>query len=300
MMMGYKKVFSKSEKEMTRSIFRVGCIAAAATAVFFYSGARAGDGGRMSQADRANASYGFGYNLGQGYRAERIPIAFEKFMDGFRDGLKGDEPKIDKRMYNRSIAKMNTHAEQSLRDYLSEQGGKNRKKGKEFMDLNGHRKGVKTLESGLQVEVLKSGSPGGRRPDRMDLARVTYKGSLIDGTIFEDNTQEAVWIPVGGVIPGWSQAMKMMRPGDKWRIVIPPQLGYGKEGNPPDIGAMATLIFELEIHELKRIQTKKVKSNFGKPRGGSPRRSNRASKSTGNSKTKNNDKDSGNDFVRRK
>ena len=220
----------------------------------------------LSQADRKRASYGFGYNLGKSYRADHMPMDLEQLFAGIRDGFQKKEPRISKKTYNRAITALNALSEQSRRDYVAEQGHLNKKKGLEFMALNGRRSGVKTLPSGLQVEVLKSGNPHGRRPDNMDLARVHYKGSTFDGNVFENTlNDEPVWLPVGGVIPGWSEALKMMRPGDKWRIVLPSKLGYGIEGNPPDIGPMCVLVFEVELFELKRIKTRKVR-DLQKPR----------------------------------
>ena len=118
----------------------------------------------------------------------------------------------------------------------------------QWLAENGARTGVVTTASGLQHEVLASGPADGLSPTADQQVEVRYKGALVDGTEFDATQGDATaTFGVGGVIKGWTEALKLMRPGDKWKLAIPPDLGYGEAGSPPKIGANAILVFEVEL-----------------------------------------------------
>jgi FKBP-type peptidyl-prolyl cis-trans isomerase FklB len=118
----------------------------------------------------------------------------------------------------------------------------------QWLDENGKREGVKSTASGLQYEVLASGPADGKTPTDADSVEVKYKGSLVDGTEFDATKGDATaTFGVTGVIKGWTEALKLMRPGDKWKLFIPSALGYGEAGSPPKIGANQILVFEVEM-----------------------------------------------------
>ena len=119
---------------------------------------------------------------------------------------------------------------------------------REFLDANGKRPGVVTTESGLQYEVLASGDGAGAKPGATDRVTTHYHGTLVDGSVFDSSVErgEPMEFRVDGVIPGWTEALQMMRPGDKWKLYVPPQLAYGARGNI-GIPANAVLIFEVEL-----------------------------------------------------
>jgi FKBP-type peptidyl-prolyl cis-trans isomerase FklB len=107
--------------------------------------------------------------------------------------------------------------------------------------------GVVTTQSGLQYEVLASGS--GKSPSASDSVTVHYRGTLTDGTEFDSSHkrgQPAVF-PVNRVIPGWTEALQLMKEGDKWKLTIPPQLAYGERGAGKLIPPNSTLVFEVEL-----------------------------------------------------
>jgi FKBP-type peptidyl-prolyl cis-trans isomerase FklB len=107
-------------------------------------------------------------------------------------------------------------------------------------------------ESGLQYKILEPGE--GDVPGPADLATVHYRGTLIDGTQFDssyDRGQPATF-PVGGVIPGWTEALQMMKPGAKWQLFIPAELAYGERGAGQDIGPNATLLFDVELISVEK------------------------------------------------
>ncbi len=106
-------------------------------------------------------------------------------------------------------------------------------------------RGVVTTASGLQYKVVKPGQPGGGTPTDADVALINYEGKLLDGTTF-DKSQRPTPMPVAGVVPGFSEALKLMHKGAKYRIWLPPKLGYGAAGAGP-IPPNATLVFDLEL-----------------------------------------------------
>lgn len=114
--------------------------------------------------------------------------------------------------------------------------------------------GYVTTASGLRYKVLASGPASGQRPTIYDTVVVHYRGTLVDGTVFDssyDRGQPASF-GVSQVIPGWTQALQMMRPGDKWLIQIPFNLAYGSRGSPPKIPPFADLIFQVELLNVLR------------------------------------------------
>jgi FKBP-type peptidyl-prolyl cis-trans isomerase FklB len=127
----------------------------------------------------------------------------------------------------------------------------NKKKGEEFLAENKKKPGVKTTESGLQYLVLKEGT--GRKPELDDTVHCHYHGTLIDGTVFDSSVDRGTPIdfPLKGVIPGWTEVLQLMKEGSKWRVFIPSKLAYGQRGAPPKIGPNETLIFEIELLQVK-------------------------------------------------
>jgi peptidylprolyl isomerase len=115
-----------------------------------------------------------------------------------------------------------------------------------FLDDNAKKEGVKTTASGLQYRVIKAGT--GKSPTVNDIVNVTYKGWLIDGTVF-DQTQpgDTATFPAGQLIPGWVEALQMMKEGDEWEIVIPSNLGYGEAGAGGVIPPNQTLVFDMAL-----------------------------------------------------
>lgn len=116
-----------------------------------------------------------------------------------------------------------------------------------FLADNGARKDVKTLPDGLQYRVINAGH-GAKVASPADSVTVTYKGWTIDGHVF-DRTQhgQTANFVVGQLIPGWTEALSMMRAGDEWQIVVPAELGYGAEGAGQDIGPNQTLVFNMQL-----------------------------------------------------
>jgi FKBP-type peptidyl-prolyl cis-trans isomerase len=128
---------------------------------------------------------------------------------------------------------------------------KNKKEGEQFLSENKKKDGVITTESGLQYIVIKKGE--GDKPGAEDTVSVHYRGTLLDGTEFDssyDRNQPAI-LALSGVIRGWTEGIQLMSPGAKYKFFMSPDLAYGAGGTGGDIGPEATLIFEVELIEIK-------------------------------------------------
>lgn len=122
--------------------------------------------------------------------------------------------------------------------------------GPSYLERNARLPDVVTTPSGLQLQTLRPGT--GASPTRNAIVLVNYEGSLIDGSIFDSSYErgEPAFFPVGGVIPGFAEALTMMQPGGKYRAVIPSDLAYGREGAEGVIPPNALLIFDVELLEI--------------------------------------------------
>lgn len=123
-----------------------------------------------------------------------------------------------------------------------------------FMAKNGKAEGVQTLPSGLQYKVVQAGPAGGVSPDRNDLVKVDYEGKLVDNSVFDSSFARgapAVFTPEE-VVKGWTEALQKMRVGDEWLLYVPPELGYGEQGNPK-IPANSVLIFRLKLLDVAKV-----------------------------------------------
>lgn len=149
----------------------------------------------------------------------------------------------------------NTTIQHKLQTYMVNKNKAAKEEGNAFLAANKKRAGVIELPSGLQYEVLKAGN--GEIPTAADTVKAHYRGTLIDGTEFDNSYSrgEPLQIPVGGVIQGWVQALQMMPVGSKWKLFIPSNLAYGERGaGNGEIPGGAALIFEIELVELLKAK----------------------------------------------
>jgi FKBP-type peptidyl-prolyl cis-trans isomerase FklB len=124
--------------------------------------------------------------------------------------------------------------------------------GEAFLAANAKKDGVITTASGLQYKVIKSGT--GASPKATDQVKVHYTGTTIDGNVFDSSVQrgQPAVFPVNAVIPGWVEALQLMKVGDKWQLVIPARLAYGDQSPSPAIPANSVLIFEVELLDIEK------------------------------------------------
>ncbi len=171
------------------------------------------------------------------------------FFKGVADGLAN---KVDPEMQKKDVAACMQIYTGELQKRAAAVPAANLEKGKAFLADNAKKEGVVTTKSGLQYKVLAEGK--GRKYDekkdgRNAIASITYEGRLVDGTVF-DASATPVDMPIGQVIPGFSEALKLMPIGSEWEVYIPSELAYGEQG-PGIIGNNATLIFKLKLVDMK-------------------------------------------------
>lgn len=194
-------------------------------------------------------SYALGLSMGNNFRASGISeINVQDFADGVAAVFYGSQPKMTYDEAKAEIQAYFAELEKKQRAAADELGRQNLEIGKKYLEENGKRVEVKTTASGLQYEVLKEGD--GPMPKAEDQVEVHYTGKLIDGTVFDSSVDRGVPATFGvtQVIPGWVEALQMMKTGSKWRLFIPSNLAYGPNGAPGSpIGPNATLIFDVEL-----------------------------------------------------
>lgn len=202
----------------------------------------------MEKKELDRISYALGLSMGNNFRASGIQeINVEDFADGVAVVFYGSEPKMTYDEAKAEIQKYFTALEEKQRAEAAKMADVNEAAGKKFLEENGKRVEVKTTASGLQYEVIKEGD--GEQPTAQDQVEVHYTGKLIDGTVFDSSVERGMPATFGvtQVIPGWVEALQLMKAGSKWRLFIPSQLAYGPQGAGGVIGPNATLIFDVEL-----------------------------------------------------
>lgn len=202
----------------------------------------------MENKELDRISYALGLSMGNNFRASGITtINVQDFADGVAAVFYGAEPKMTYDEAKEEIRKYFTAMEERQREEASKMGEVNEAAGKAFLDENGKRAEVNTTPSGLQYEVLREGE--GAQPEAGDQVTVHYTGKLIDGTVFDSSEErgEPATFGVNQVIPGWVEALQLMKAGAKWRLFIPSNLAYGPNGAGNIIGPNSTLIFDVEL-----------------------------------------------------
>jgi len=246
-------------------VFRSGVLALASASALLLAGC--GDKGKSSASGSAPAqtgaapasgdakldsadqrvSYGVGYNMGASLaRQKALQIDQAALLAGIQDGVAGAKLRLAEQDIQAAFEAVDARAAKAA----EEAGKANLAAATAFLDKNKARAGVTTTASGLQYEVIKSGS--GPKPKATDRVRVHYHGTLISGEVFDSSVErgEPAEFAVQGVIPGWTEALQLMSVGDKWKLFIPAALAYGPRhagGIPPN----SALVFEVELLEVK-------------------------------------------------
>jgi len=197
-------------------------------------------------------SYAIGVNAAQGFKRLEMDINLELVIRGLRDGYTGGKLIISEEESRKVVAayQQELTAKQAAAKQVA--ADKNKKEGDAFLEENKKKEGIITLASGLQYKILKAGE--GKTPTDKDTVQVQYRGTLIDGTEFDSSFKrgQPATFPLKGIIPGWKEALVLMPVGSKWQLFIPPALAYGTRGSGDKIGPNATLIFEVELLEIKQ------------------------------------------------
>ena len=196
------------------------------------------------QKDKVSYSIGMqiGFNLGR----QKVDINPDILAAGIKDAIAG-KPQLTTDQVKEIMAQF----EKDMEKKQKQAGEKNKTEGTKFLEDNKKKPGVKTTASGLQYKVEKEGT--GAQPKATDMVTVNYRGTLIDGTEFDSSYKrgQPATFPVNGVIKGWTEALQLMKQGSKYQLFIPSSLAYGERAMGPDIGPNSTLIFEVELQDVK-------------------------------------------------
>jgi FKBP-type peptidyl-prolyl cis-trans isomerase FklB len=204
------------------------------------------------QTMKGKVSYSIGLDIGRNMKRQSIQVDVDLLMRGVKDGLSDAKPAISDSVMQVTMAAWQKEMMAKSTDMQKKAGEKNKKEGDTFLAENKKKAGVVTLPSGLQYKILKDGT--GPTPKATDTVVTQYRGTLINGKEFDSSykrNQPAIF-PCNQVIAGWTEALQKMRVGSKWQLFVPSNLGYGENGAGGDIGPNATLIFEVELVDIKK------------------------------------------------
>lgn len=204
---------------------------------------------------RNRLSYALGADIGSNLKRQEIDVDPKTLAAGIADAIAGKSA-LSPDDVREVMNDFRTQMMAKMQSQQAEEGKKNIKAGEAFLAENAKKAGVKTTASGLQYKVVKAGT--GKSPTPNDTVKVHYHGTLADGTVFDSSVDrgEPVTFPVNGVIPGWTEALQLMKVGDKWQLVIPANLAYGDQGAGGKIGPNSVLQFDVELLEIEGADKK--------------------------------------------
>lgn len=199
--------------------------------------------GEGLEGDKERVSYSVGFQMGEKLVYGKDRIDLDSLLRGLKHRLNDIDPLLSNDVMDAITGEFETTLASNRRDMKIEAELK-------FLQANAQLEGVFQLASGLQYKVLTSGN--GKSPVATDTVRAHYEGRLLTGEIFDSSYERGtpVTLPVDGVIPGWSEALQLMKEGDKWQLYVPYAMAYGERGAPPRIAPFATLIFEIELIKI--------------------------------------------------
>jgi FKBP-type peptidyl-prolyl cis-trans isomerase FklB len=203
------------------------------------------------KSDKEKLSYSLGMNMGTQLKRSFAEVDPEFIFKGIKDGLE-EKPLISEKEMREALMNYQQVLRAKAQERQKVVGEKNKKDGEAFLAENGKKPGIVTLPSGLQYKVITEGK--GESPKATDRVLAHYRGTLIDGTEFDNSYKrgEPSEFALNQVIPGWTEGLQLMKPGAKYQFFIPGNLGYGERGYGRDIGPNAALIFDVELVEVKK------------------------------------------------
>jgi FKBP-type peptidyl-prolyl cis-trans isomerase len=216
------------------------------TAAILFTGCKTNSSNNKTLSDeKARVSYAFGMSMARGLQRSGIEVEADMVARGAKDMLTGPTlltPEQAQVTLSEFIAKQ--------KKMRAELAAKNQAEAVAFLATNKNNPGVVTTTNGLQYRVITNGT--GDMPTLYDTVTVNYRGTLLDGKEFDSSFKrgQPAEFSVGGVIPGWTEALLKMKVGSKWQLFVPPQLAYGVQGRP-GIPPNALLVFEIELLSAK-------------------------------------------------
>ncbi len=203
------------------------------------------------QTEQQKISYSLGYSIGRDFSQKQLDIDADVLLRGMQDALADRTTALSEEEMRQAMMNLQKKMMAQQQQQVQQLADQNEQAGKAFLTENRQKEGVKTTMSGLQYKVISKGT--GKKPGQGDKVTVHYRGRLLDGTEFDSSYKrnKPATFPVGGVIPGWTEALQLMKEGAKWQLFIPAKLAYGEKGAGPMIGPNATLIFDVELLSIE-------------------------------------------------
>jgi FKBP-type peptidyl-prolyl cis-trans isomerase FklB len=195
-------------------------------------------------------SYSIGMQIGFNLSRQNVQVNADVLSAGIKDAIAG-KPQLTPDQVKEIMAAFEKDMEQKQKAA----GEKNAAEGTKFLEENKKKEGVKATASGLQYKAIKEGA--GAQPKATDTVTVNYRGTTISGTEFDSSYKrgQPATFPLNGVIKGWTEALQLMKVGSKYQLFIPPTLAYGERAVGPEIPPNSTLIFEVELLDVKPPQS---------------------------------------------
>jgi len=202
--------------------------------------------------EKVRTSYSVGYQVGGDFKRQGMEINPEILVKGIQDALKDAQPAMTEEEMRQTLVDLQKRVTEAQQEEKRMQSERNIVEGKEFLTANAGKEGVTVLSSGLQYQVITEGK--GDAPKATDTVTVHYRGTLIDGTEFDSSYSRGkpATFALNQVIKGWTEGLQLMKPGAKYKLFLPPDLAYGERGAGAQIGPNSTLIFEVELLDVKR------------------------------------------------
>jgi FKBP-type peptidyl-prolyl cis-trans isomerase FklB len=237
-------------------------MAAGALGVLLLSGVTslAADKKPELKTEKEKLSYSIGISIGTGLgmtiKRQGVDVDADLLAEGFKTALKGETPIMSQEEVKTTLTNFKSKEMAKQKEMMAKQEAeqkklaeKNLKEGTDFLAANAKKEGVKVLPSGLQYKIIKEGT--GKTPTKESKVTVDYKGTLVDGTVFDSSYERGkpATFKVDGVIPGWTEGLQLMKEGAKYQLFIPSKLAYGENGSGP-IPPNATLIFDVELKKI--------------------------------------------------
>lgn len=195
--------------------------------------------------DKEKYSYAIGYEMASNVKKQGLDLDVPAFNLAVRECLEDKENRLSEEEIQAAVQKI---TEMMMMKHQA-RGAESMKAGAEYLKKNKENPGVKETASGLQYKVVNEGT--GKRPGKSDVVKVHYRGKLVDGTEFDSSYKrgQPATFPIDKVIPGWTEALQLMRVGSKYELVIPGDLAYGERGTR-EIPPNSVLIFDVELLDI--------------------------------------------------
>jgi FKBP-type peptidyl-prolyl cis-trans isomerase FklB len=202
--------------------------------------------------DKVKLSYAIGYQIGSQFAGGKPEVDVPTLLQAIQDAYAKRLPTVSMQDMHQQLQRLSQQMHAEALTEFKHLAASNARKSADFMAHNRQQPGVVQLPSGIQYAVLSKGT-GTVSPTKTSTVTVNYRGMLVDGTEFDSTWAHGapVTFPVNGVIRGWQDVIPRMHVGDRWKVVIPPQLAYGETGALPRIGPNEALVFEIELLDIK-------------------------------------------------